>query len=78
MICHLPDDVADFLRGTRRRAGCFAFGRFAIESARFHEIFHRLLESPSAGVQIHIHADARGAITREPQNLSLRRASCSG
>ncbi len=69
------DDIADFLVRTRSRAGRFAFGRFAIESAGFHEIFDRLLEGPPTGVQIHIHADARRAIAREAQDLSLRRRS---
>ena len=44
-----------------------------IKTAGFHEIFDRLLETPSAGVQVHVHADARAAVAREPQDLSLRR-----
>ena len=66
-------DVPDFLRGLRRGAGGFALRCFTIKPARFHEIFHRLLERPFAGVQIDVHADARGPITREPENLTLRR-----
>src|SRR5438270_391067 len=58
------DDIADLLRGIGSSAGSFAGRRFAIESAALHEVLHRLIERPDAGVQIHIHADASRAIAR--------------
>src|ERR1043166_8771251 len=51
------DYVADFLCRTRRCPGSFAFRCFAIQSAGVHEIFDRLLKTPSAGVQVYIYAD---------------------
>src|SRR5260370_27362602 len=51
----------------------YVIGRLAIKSAVFHEIFHCLLETPSASMQIYIDPDARAAITRQSQDLSLRR-----
>jgi len=66
-------DVADFLRGTRSCPCRFALGRFAVQSAGIHEIFDRLLESPSAGVEIHVNSNASSTIAGQAQNLSLRR-----
>ena len=66
-------DVPDLLRWLRRGAGGFALRCFTIKSARFHKILHRPFECPFAGVQIDVHSDARRPITREPQNLTLRR-----
>src|SRR5438046_2060217 len=68
----LAGDVSDLLGGTGRRACRFAFSGFAIESARFHEIVHRLFERPAAGMQVDVDADARGPISRQAQHLSLR------
>src|SRR5438128_2396983 len=67
------DDVADFLSWTRSCSGRFPFGCFAIQAAGVHEIFDRLFETPPAGVQIYINTNARGAVTRQAQDLSLCR-----
>jgi hypothetical protein len=46
------------------RAGSFPFRCLPIKSAPVHEILYRLLKSLFACVQIDIHADARGPISR--------------
>src|SRR6266513_4603994 len=63
------DHVADLLRWIGGRARSFTGRRFAIESAALHEMPDGSIERPDAGVQIHVDADSRGAIAREPQDL---------
>src|SRR5216683_447720 len=67
----LANHVGNLLRWTRSRAGSFTRCGFAIQAASFHEVVYCLIKSPLAGVQIHIHANSRGAVTREPEYLSL-------
>src|SRR5438270_13930660 len=67
-----PRDVADLLCRLRRCASRFTFTCFAIQSACFHEILHRLLEAPLTSVQVNIDTYARGTVARESQDLSLR------
>src|SRR5439155_25885842 len=50
-----------------------AYGCFAIQTSGVHELFHRLFETPSTGVEIYVHSDPRGAIARQTQDLPLRR-----
>src|SRR5437867_13316189 len=65
----LPRHIADLLRRIGSRSRGFARCRLTIETAPFHEVLDRLIECPVAGVQIHVHADSRRAIAREPQHL---------
>src|SRR5438477_8046370 len=69
----LAGDVADLLRRTRGGARGLAGCRFFIEAAAVHEVLDGLRERPASGLQIHVDADARRAITREPKDLRLSR-----
>src|ERR1700685_588562 len=66
-------DISHLLCGIARRPRGFARCRFVIEPARVHEIIYRLIECPPAGMKVHIDSDARGAIPRQPENLTLGR-----
>src|SRR5581483_438893 len=54
----LAGDVAHLLSRRCGRARRFSGGRLFIQPTGVHEVLHRLLEGPAAGVQIHIDADA--------------------
>src|SRR5258705_6768918 len=68
----LPRHVADLLQRARRRARRLPFRRLAIQSAGLNEGTDRLHEAPLARLQVHVRADARGAIARKPERLTLR------
>src|SRR5581483_1231635 len=69
----LANHVGNLLRRLAGGAGSLALRGFAIQATRLHEVADRALEVPLAGVQVHVHPDARRAVAGEPEYLPVPR-----